>query len=139
MKHVRFFNQFQAWIVDFIIISTGLGLSLSLLLVWVANLNFSTVLELLHKGELLEYLILSFVIFYMAYFTFLDLPSSPGKILAKIKLVKTNNSPVTIRESFLRSAFTILSSFILFLPLLMNFPGKLSRTKLVFRKSECID
>ena len=69
--------------------------------------------------------------YYLLYFTILDLIGSPGKNLVGIRLIRNDGGRLHFRHTFVRSIITILSSAVLFFPLLMDFQGKLTDTKIV--------
>jgi hypothetical protein len=73
----------------------------------------------------------SFSIFYLSYFSILDLQSTPGKSLLNLHLLRENNKEVSLRDSFFRSVITLLSFVTLGLPCLIDFQGKLTDTKVV--------
>ena len=131
-KNAGIIKRFGAWIIDLLFIIISL-ISFMFLLIQIAQLDMKIVVTSLREGMYWEYYTLFFIIFYIAYFTFFDLLSTPGKVIFKIKLVKSDYSPVSITESFVRSSITLFSSVILFLPLLMDIQGKLSETKLILR------
>ena len=132
-QRAGFIKRFCAWAIDLLFIVMAL-ISFIFLLMKMAQLDMKFVMTSLRAGKFWEHYTLFFIIFYIAYFTFFDLLSTPGKVLFNMKLVKSDNSPVSITESFVRSSVTLFSSVILFLPLLMDIQGKLSETKLILRK-----
>ena len=131
-KNAGIIKRFCAWIIDILFIVISL-ISFMFLLMQMAQIDMNLVLTSVREGKYWEYYTIFFIIFYISYFTFFDLLSTPGKVLFKIKLVKSNNTPISITESFVRSSITLFSSVILFLPLLMDIQGKLSETKLILR------
>ena len=60
-----------------------------------------------------------------------DIVSSPGKSLFNIRVVSLDGKDIKMKNAFLRSFITVISSMAFFLPLFMDFHGKLSDTKLV--------
>jgi uncharacterized RDD family membrane protein YckC len=61
----------------------------------------------------------------------LDLTGSPGKTIMGIRLLKLDNKEVTVKNTFTRSAVSLLSFIALFLPMVIDFQGRLSDTKTV--------
>ena len=65
------------------------------------------------------------------YFSILDLSNSPGKTILGIRLVKSDDTQVSAKQTFTRALITLLSGVALFLPTLLDFQGRLSETKVV--------
>lgn len=87
----------------------------------------------LKTSETLTYLMPFFVIYYLLYFTLMEREgnSTLGKQILNLKVISTNNNPVDFNHSFLRALITLSSSLAFGLPLVLDFQGKLSDTKVV--------
>lgn len=70
-----------------------------------------------------------FIIYFLLYFTILDLNASPGKALFGIRLYTANGAAVSARHTFGRAVITLLSVAALMLPTILDFQGRLSGTK----------
>jgi len=121
---------FFAWLIDVAIITLAFIL-ISIGFVVFSGIDFSTLKKLVTPNELLIFGAFIYSIFYIMYFSILDLVSTPGNALFGLKLLKLNNEEVRVPQTFLRACltyFTLLSGFILYF---LNFQSKLSETKLV--------
>ncbi|WP_127715330.1 RDD family protein [Halobacteriovorax sp. HLS] len=123
-------RQFGAWLVDISVV-TLMSISLLGLFVLVSGLKVSQFYQIIGPNDLLIFGASAFSIFYLSYFSILDLQTTPGKSMFKIKLVKENNQPVSLKDSFLRSFITVISFVTLGLPCIIDFQGKLTDTKVV--------
>lgn len=130
LNEVKTVSQLLAWLVDFFIITMGLTLSF-VLLGLSSGIDYKTLISVLNPVDLILFPITFFTIYYVTYFTILDLVATPGKIILGIKLANCDEGRVSAKQTFIRSVVTILSIMIFGLPLLMDFQGKLSATKLV--------
>ncbi|MBT3234989.1 MAG: RDD family protein [Bdellovibrionales bacterium] len=130
IKRAALFQQLVAWWIDIVAVLTltVVTLQLSFLLVGVSA---SFLLSILSIEEVLLHLGTFLSIFYLFYFTFLDTRRTLGKLLMRCYLLSHGNSRISLGQSFIRSLVSLISIFLLGLPLLMDFQGKLSTTKLV--------
>jgi len=97
---------------------------------------FSDALGFFTKLKFIDLLVFDsilFVLFHSFYFTIMDINGTLGKLLLKIKLVQRYGGPVELKHTFTRSVIVLLSSLVIFVPLLFDFQGKLSDTKIVKR------
>ncbi len=123
-------KQFLAFIID-------LGMVLSFVLATVALLVFVSRIELNILNQLISHqdkMIFGsaiFTIYFMLYFTILELNTTPGKALLGLRLVHGKNQNVRVSHTFFRSLFTLLSVPALMLPTVLDFQGKLSGTLVV--------
>jgi uncharacterized RDD family membrane protein YckC len=122
--------QFSAWMIDlFIILSsvviTGAALGLA------SGIDFKLLAQLVTKQDLLIFGGTVFSIYYMLYFTILDLSNSPGKSMMRVKLSTTDGQSLSVQHTFTRSLVSVISIFIFCLPLLLDFQGRLSDTKII--------
>lgn len=123
------FTQLSAWIIDVLAV---LMISAGLLAIFVAisGLSFSQFYEIIGPNDLAIFGGVSFSIFYLSYFSILDLQTTPGKSLLNIRLVREDQKPILLKDSFLRSFITLVSFTTLGLPCLIDFQGKLTDTKI---------
>ena len=124
------FLTIGAWIIDVMMIVMSLGLTLSLLTL-ASGLEIKELATMFADLEIFIYVATLFFIYYMLYFSILDMSATFGKSLMGIKLVTTNNKPVRVKHTFVRAFVTLTSFIAIGLPLLMNFQGKLSDTFVV--------
>ena len=129
-KTAKTLNQFAAWFLDLVIV-LAISSSLLGLFVLVSGLSIAKFYQVIGPNDLILFGASSFSIFYLSYFSILDLQSTPGKSLLNLQLLRENNKEVSLRDSFLRSLITLLSFVTLGLPCLIDFQGKLTDTKVV--------
>lgn len=122
--------QFFAWVVDVLVIVSFVALT-EVLLVLASGIEFRMYSRLISSNDLAIFTAAIFSIYYLLYFTILDLGSSPGKTVLGIRLTKTNGKEVSVKHTFLRALISLVSGVALFLPMLLDFQGRLSDTKLV--------
>jgi len=122
--------QFAAWLVDVLLVLAISSFLLGLF-VLVSGLSFIQFYQLVGMNDLLLFGSVSYSIFYLSYFSILDLQSTPGKSLFKLKLVREDNVDTLLKDSFLRAFITLISFVTLGLPCLIDFQGKLTDTKVV--------
>lgn len=122
--------QFFAWLIDILVIASFVVLT-GALLVLASGIDYRMYSRLISTQDLAAFTAAIFSIYYLLYFTILDLSASPGKTILAIRLVKTNDGAVSVKHTFTRSLISLLSGVALFLPMLLDFQGRLSDTKLV--------
>ena len=118
-------TQFLAWMVDLLVAVTGA------LLVLASGIQYKVFARLISMNDLIAFTTAIFSIYYLLYFTILDLTASPGKTILGVRLLRTDNGNVTVKHTFTRSLVSLLSVVALFLPMLLDFQGRLSDTKIV--------
>ncbi len=123
-------ETFIAYIVDLFLIFGLLGITF-LLLSRAVGIGPLDIVSLLPMKQGYVYLSLLFSIFYLFYFTVLDMNASPGKSLMGIRVLTIKGKRVEMRHTFTRSLVALLSLPLLCLPLAFDIQGKLSDTKLV--------
>ncbi|AUN96597.1 RDD family protein [Bacteriovorax stolpii] len=123
-------SQFFAWIVDVLVIASFVALT-GALLVFASGIEFHMYSRLISTQDLAAFGAAIFSIYYLLYFTILDLSSTPGKTIFGIRLVKADGSEVSVKHTFTRALISLLSGVALFLPMLLDFQGRLSDTKVV--------
>lgn len=130
LKSAPLFMQFCAWAIDVLLILSFVILTCFMLVI-ASGIEFSAIQRVALKEDLIYFAVSIFAIYYMFYFSILDLNSSPGKVVFGLKLLKVDGTQVTIRQTFVRSLVSLLSGIALFLPMLLDFQGKLSDSKVV--------
>lgn len=123
-------TQFLAWIIDILVVTSFVAIT-GTLLVFASGIQFQILARLISSQDLTAFTVAIFSIYYLLYFTILDLSASPGKTIMGIRLLRMDNSNVTIKNTFTRALVSLLSSIALFLPMLLDFQGRLSDTKVV--------
>lgn len=122
--------QFSAWLIDLLVVASFVAIT-GALLVFASGIQFQMFARLISTQDLIAFTTAIFSIYYLLYFTILDLTASPGKTILGIRLLRTDNSNVTVKNTFTRALVSLLSSVALFLPMLLDFQGRLSDTKVV--------
>jgi uncharacterized RDD family membrane protein YckC len=122
--------QFFAWITDIIVLLTLVVITVACLVI-ASGIHYSVIVNLVTKPEIMAFTSSLFAIYYVLYFTILDLSASPGKIIFGIRLVNTESQNLSIKNTFIRSIVSLLSIIVFTLPMLLDFQGRLSDTKLV--------
>lgn len=123
-------TQMLAWMIDLLVVASFVAIT-GTLLVFASGIQLQMLARLISIQDLAAFTVAIFSIYYLLYFTILDLSASPGKTILGIRLLRTDNSNVTIKNTFTRALVSLLSSIVLFLPMLLDFQGRLSDTKVV--------
>jgi hypothetical protein len=129
-KDAAVFLQVAAWCIDLIFIVMILGATLSVLSLF-SGIEISYFREMLLRPEISIYIAGLFFIYYLLYFSVLDLAGTFGKSLMGIKLQTVNNKPLRVKHTFVRAFISLTSFLAVGLPLVMDFQGRLSETKVV--------
>ncbi len=122
--------QFCAWVIDILVIASFVALT-GALLVFASGIEFNMYSRLISPQDLAIFGAAIFSIYYLLYFTILELSSTPGKTIFGIRLVTVSGSEVTVKHTFARALISLISGVALFLPMLLDFQGRLSDTKVV--------
>ena len=122
--------QFLAWTIDLLVIASFVALT-GALLVFASGIEFSMYSKLISPQDLAMFTTAIFAIYYLLYFTILDLSATPGKTIFTIRLVKADGGDVSVKHTFTRAMISLFSGVALFLPMLLDFQGRLSDTKVV--------
>lgn len=123
-------TQFFAWGIDVLVIASFVAVT-GALLVLASGIQYRMFAKLISNQDLAVFSAAIFSIYYLLYFTILDLTASPGKTICGLRLVKADNSQVSVKNTFMRAFVSLVSSIALFLPMLLDFQGRLSDTKVV--------
>lgn len=129
-KEAGVVNQTVAWIIDIACITASLATTVALFTL-LSGIHWSTLVGLVPAIEMGMFLGSLFVIYYLLYFTVLDLHQTPGKSLLGVRLERLDGRRVKVKQTFTRALVGLISFALLGLPLTMDFQGKLSDTKVV--------
>jgi uncharacterized RDD family membrane protein YckC len=127
-KNASIILTFAAWIIDLLVVFS-FSIITTTLLIWASGINFNTFLRIVPMEDTIVFSAVLFSIYYMLYFTILELNGTPGKTIFGLRLITINNRPISVRHTFIRSIVSLLSFVALFLPMLVDFQGRLSETK----------
>lgn len=122
--------QLAAWLIDLVVILSSVVLTCALLVV-ASGIDFQTMVKLVSESDLILFGSSIFAIYYMLYFTILELSTTPGKTILGIRLINTDQSALSAKHTFLRTLVSLLSLFVFCLPMILDFQGRLSDTKIV--------
>ncbi|MFZ8932417.1 MAG: RDD family protein [Bacteriovoracaceae bacterium] len=92
----------------------------------IRQLNFSSVYVL---GSIAG----TYTLIYTFFFSVLDISETPGKSIFNLKVVKRNEKPCSLLDTWVRSVISLMSLLLCALPLALGFHDKLSGT-IVIRK-----
>lgn len=125
-RSARMGMQFTGFIFDLIIL---ISIQISL------NYVFLKIVGLSNFSHFLQFTIIEqtlfFAFIFLFYFTLMDLTASPGKRILSMRLNSLTSKKVSIDQTLIRSVVTLLSFLTMGMPLLFDFQGKLSDTKLI--------
>ena len=130
LRNASFLEQLSSYAVDFLIVITLTSVTF-LCFFYFSPIKANELLGFLMSVSFLKAFFILFSVFYITYFSFLDLDGTPGKTLFNLRLVALNDEHLTFKHTFLRSLITLSSFLVAFLPLIVDFQGKLSDSKLV--------
>lgn len=122
--------QFFAWVIDVLVIASFVALT-GALLVFASGIEFTMYSRLISPKDLGIFGAAIFSIYYLLYFTILELSATPGKTIFGIRLVTTSGHEVSVKHTFARALISLISGVALFLPMLLDFQGRLSDTRVV--------
>lgn len=130
LKSAPQLEQFLAWTIDILMIASFVALT-GALLVFASGIEISMYSRLISTQDLSIFTAAIFSIYYLLYFTILDLSSTPGKTIFSLRLARADDGEVTLRHTFTRAIVSLFSGVALFLPMLLDFQGRLSDTKVI--------
>lgn len=122
--------QFSAWIIDLLVIASCVAITGALLVV-ASGIELKMYSRLITFQDLTIFTGAIFSIYYLLYFTILDLSATPGKTLLDLRVVRNDGKPLSVKHTFTRAFVSLISGIALFLPLSLDFQGRLSDTKVV--------
>lgn len=129
-KAAPMLSQFSAWLIDLLVIASFVAIT-GALLVLVSGIEIQMYSKLISIQDLALFSAAIFSIYYLLYFTILDLSASPGKTMMGLRVVKCDGKSLSVRNTFTRAFISLLSGIALFLPMVLDFQGRLSDTKVV--------
>ncbi len=129
-KTAPLFTQFAAWITDLLVIASFVAIT-GALLVLASGIELKMYSRLISFKDLIAFSAAIFSIYYLLYFTILDLSASPGKTMMGLRVVRNDGKSLSVKYTFNRALISLLSAIALFLPLVLDFQGRLSETKVV--------
>lgn len=122
------FTQFAAWIIDLLVIASFVAIT-GALLVLASGIELKMYSRLISFQDLLTFAAAMFSIYYLLYFTILDLSASPGKTVFGLRVVRNDGKSLSVKYTFNRALISLISAVALFLPMVLDFQGRLSDTK----------
>jgi len=122
-----------AWAVDLTLILISIVAAL-ILFTSATGISFTEFQSFMYREESQIFLATFFTVFYLLYFSVLDLNSSPGKLLFGTKLITSSGERLTVFNTFSRSVIILISIPLFLLPVIFGFHNKLSGTKSVEEK-----
>jgi hypothetical protein len=121
-----------AYLMDLFVIGLILALSYVAFL-YVDDLKSVDILRYLSKQDMYLVGTSMFSLYYLIYFTLLDLYQTPGKKYFGIQVRSIDGGSSSIRITLVRSVVGICSFFLLFLPLVFESHDYFSRSKVVIK------
>ena len=116
-----------AWAVDLTLILLSI-VSALILFASATGISFNEFQEFFSRKESQIFIGVFFTIFYLLYFSVLDLNSSPGKLLFGTRLVTSSKDRLTVFNTFSRALIILISIPLFMLPLIFGVHNKLSGT-----------
>ena len=126
-------HQLMAWMIDVGSVIVCFMFTLGVFFV-ASGLSFNQFLGFMQRQDFQVFAATLLVIYYIIYFSILDLVGSFGKSYLGIKVVLTNGQRPHFRHTLLRTLGVVGSWLLLGIPCLFDLPGKLSKTKLVHQE-----
>lgn len=121
-------SRLLAWTIDFALVSALVVITTSSL-VFASGMKIEQLLNFISVQEWSIFLVTLFSIYYLFYFSILDLSSTPGKTLFGVRVQTIDKSELTFKRTLARSFVSLLSVFLLGLPMILDFQGRLTDTK----------
>lgn len=123
-------ERLSAQLADVMIVSCGVA-AMFVLMLLAAQVPLNQASALLRSWDVAPVVAVLWLFAYVAYFTILETHQTPGKKMMRLQVVEASGEALTLGRSLERTAFRMLSWLALGFPLLMDFHGRLSRTKVV--------
>ena len=132
-EEASMFESGAAYLLDLVTLCASF-IGLNLLFMKMLNVDFNTFKSTILGNDylLVEGMLFSFM--YVTFFTLLDCTKGFGKSLFNIELRTMENKMAGVGHTFFRSLVSLFSLPLLFLPLVLDFQGKISETKLIKSK-----
>ena len=121
---------FFAWFVDTFIVLSVIAAAIVTLFT-LTGIPLSNVSHFLSNQSSIGFVSLFFLVFYLIYFSVLDLGASPGKALLGTSIESTSGESLRLSQTFTRALIQITSIFFLFIPLYFGLHNEWSQTRSV--------
>lgn len=131
LNNASIMNQASAWFIDLFCITFCLAATLASFTL-LSGIQLNVLISLLTPLEIGIFFGSLFIIYYLLYFTVLDLQQTPGKSLLGVRLERLDGRRIKVKQTFTRALISLISLVLMGLPLTMDFQGKLSDTKVVY-------
>ncbi|RLA64234.1 MAG: hypothetical protein DRQ88_05195 [Epsilonproteobacteria bacterium] len=122
-------ERILAFLIDLIVVLLVTSFTV-FTLVYGADLNIQVLISILETHEIILFTFGIFSLYFLIYFSILDLTSTIGKSLMGLELKLENGKRPFLANSFPRALVTLLSLALLGLPLLSNFQNRLSESEI---------
>ena len=122
--------QLTAWLIDVVSVMVCFMFTLGVFFV-ASGLSFAQFLGFMQRQDFQIFAATLLAIYYVIYFSILDLVGSFGKSYLGISVVQTNGQRPRFRHTLLRTLVVMGSWCLLGIPCLFDVQGKLSKTKLL--------
>jgi len=123
-------ERFTAQMIDTIIITLTVSFMVTSMLA-IAGVPLKQAMGLLTSFDIAPVVAILWSFAYISYFTILETKQTPGKSIMRIAVVDMNDRQLSLAKSLERTVFRSLSWLALGFPLLMNFHGRLSGSKVI--------
>jgi len=121
----------MAWFVDLFVILAFISGAM-FFIVNISGINVGSPLELILRKDFLMFLGAFFSVFYLIYFSVLEMLGTPGRMIFGTKLISTRETQTLHSwQTLVRSLIIILSPFLLLIPLYFGWHNTLSETRSV--------
>lgn len=123
-------ERFGAFLLDFLVLSGFIGLFFGGMMKFLfKEIHFFKAFTSLNEISLIGFLL--FGILFIAYFSFIELFTTPGKVLLNLEVVRVDGKELRLKDTVVRSMVSFLSILLFFMPLILRFQDRLSETKVV--------
>lgn len=123
-------ERFTAQLIDTLIITLTVSFMVTSMLA-IAGVPLQQAMGLLTSIDIAPVVAILWSFAYISYFTILETKQTPGKSIMRIAVVDMNDRQLSLAKSLERTVFRSLSWLALGFPLLMNFHGRLSGSKVI--------
>ncbi len=123
-------ERFTAQLIDTVLITSAVAVMIISMLA-LAGVPLNESASILMSFDIAPVVIILWSFSYIAYFTILETRQTPGKSIMRLKVVSVNGQQLGLAKSLERTIFRSLSWLALGFPLLMNFHGRLSGSKVI--------
>lgn len=129
-KEATLGERFGAFLIDFLVLSGFVVLVFGGIMKFLFNgVHFFKAFSSLNEISLIGFLL--FGILFIAYFSFMELFTTPGKVLLNLEVVRVDGKKLGLKDTIVRSVISFLSILLFFMPLILRFQDRLSETKVV--------